>query len=719
MVIIFKKAVLLTGGGILIFLLLTFALTATDWEITFPKQCRIDELWELKILATEVQNPYDPEKWSLEASFIYLDTKINCFGFYYRPYTYNEKRSTWERSKDSYFAVRFAPPFSGQWKCQLVLKQKAKPVYEKEVTFTVLAGDKKERILICENGSYFKKESGAAFFPIGFNLAWYKNSAVEDYAKWFKSLAEAGGNYARIWLASWSFAPEWNDTGLGNYEKRQSRLAALDWVIEEAGKYGIYLQLCFLNHGQFSTKVDPEWNANPYNSVNGGPLEKPGQFYENKLAQMYWQRKVKYLIARYSYSPQIMIWEIWNEVNWTDGLGKVKVLKPWFEKQAKLIKEIDPYKRPVSLSFQGSEAEADIIWPAEGMDIVQLHQYNERNWSQYFQRQISSWKRFQKPILAAEFGLDPDLTQKDLKATHVIQGIWSSTMAGAAGCAHLWWWDSYIDPFDLWRVLTPLRQFVSNFSFQNPNTHLAELWCEVKSYNDFELLPLGNGDTEVTKVCLNEEGLLNNQLPRSIIEGCSEKYPTGQAVLVEFSATYEGSLNIHFDAVAKKGAEVSIKLNDVEVFQEKIAGSGSNLWEVSDFSLGIVKIFYPKGNNIIKITNKQGWIAWEKMVFTNFQKTKNDNIAYCFGIANKTQALIWAKHPKGDWSEIKDGLTENTEPSIWDLQGLENGLYDVEQWDPYIGLPVSKKTFEVTQGFLRLDLNPADKDQAFCVLKKN
>ena len=703
----------------LIFFLLTLVQTAKDWEVTFPKQCQIDELWELKIVATEVQNPYDPEEWSLEASFTYLDTKINCLGFYYRPYTYNEKRSTWERSKESYFAVRFAPPLSGQWKCQLVLKQKSKPVCEKEVTFTVLAGAKKERILICENGSYLKKESGEAFFPIGFNLAWYKNSAVEDYAKWFKSLSEAGGNYARIWLASWSFAPEWNDTGLGNYDKRQSRLAALDWLVEEAGKYGIYLQLCFLNHGQFSTKVDPEWNANPYNSVNGGPIEKPEHFYDNELAQMYWHRKVKYLIARYSYSPQIMIWELWNEVNWTDGLGKVYVLKPWLEKQAKLIKEIDPYQRPVSLSFQGQEAEADVIWQAKGIDIVQLHQYNEKNWSQYFQRQIRSWQRFQKPVLAAEFGLDIDLSKTDLKATHVIQGIWSSTMAGAAGCAHLWWWDNYIDSFNLWSVLTPLREFVSNFNFQKPDTHLAELSFEYKPYSDFELLPLGNNDTEITKVYLNEDGFVIKQLPGSIIEGCSEYFPKGQAVLIEFNATNEGVLNIYFDAVAKKGVEVSIILNDVEVFQKKIAGSGGNFWAVSDCSLGTIKISYPQGNNIIKIANKEGWISWEKMVFTNLQKPKNDNIAYCFGIANKTQALIWAQHPRGDWSEIKAGLTENTAPSIWHLQGLENGLYDVELWDPYAGLPVSKETLDITQGFLRLELNPADRDQAFCILKKN
>lgn len=43
--------------------------------------------------------------------------------------------------------------------------------------------------------------------------------------------------------------------------------------------------LCLVPHGQFSTKINPEWHDNPYNSINGGLCSSPDDFFINPFAK--------------------------------------------------------------------------------------------------------------------------------------------------------------------------------------------------------------------------------------------------------------------------------------------------------------------------------------------------------------------------------------------------------------------------------------------------
>jgi hypothetical protein len=73
---------------------------------------------------------------------------------------------------------------------------------------------------------------------------------------------------------------------------------------------------------------------------------------------------------------------------------------------------------------------------------------------------VPSWiqklRPFGKPCLFAEFGLVNErwgpspLADKDAEGVHLHNGLWSAMMSGAAGTAMLWWWDSYVDPQNLY-----------------------------------------------------------------------------------------------------------------------------------------------------------------------------------------------------------------------------------------------------------------------------
>jgi hypothetical protein len=293
---------------------------------------------------------------------------------------------------------------------------------------------------------YFKFESGDVYIPIGSNVGWYDSRGTAAYEVWFKKMAENGANYARIWFAPWGFAQEWQDTGLGDYSKRQNKASELDYVIELAEKYDIYLMLCLINHGQFSTGANPEWNRNPYNKDRGGMLDNPWNFLTNEEAKTYFKQKLRYTVARWAYSPHLFSWELWNEVNLADNMHEPQYLVPWFEEMAAYIEAADPYDHLVSSSFSSIVKSGAKEWVP--LDYIQFHKYNLDNWAYYINKTfLRMYDSADKPMLMSEFGLQGDFTDPD--GIHFHNGLWSALFSGEAGGAMLWWWDTYLEPMDL------------------------------------------------------------------------------------------------------------------------------------------------------------------------------------------------------------------------------------------------------------------------------
>lgn len=82
-----------------------------------------------------------------------------------------------------------------------------------------------------QNPRYLAFDDGSFYLPIGLNLGWASQpnlGVLRDYQRWLDRLSQNGGNVGRVWMASWSFGIEWNDTGLGNYSGRMKRAWLLD-----------------------------------------------------------------------------------------------------------------------------------------------------------------------------------------------------------------------------------------------------------------------------------------------------------------------------------------------------------------------------------------------------------------------------------------------------------------------------------------------------------
>lgn len=403
-------------------------------------------------------NPYDPDQIRLDAEFTGPSGQVMTVpGFYYQEF---EQELTPERERlaatDNWsWRVRFTPTEVGEWTYRVIATAPASgPKTKDGFSFTATESDKRGFVRIdSRNPRYLAFDDGSPFFPIGENMAWYGSSGMADYLTWLDPFAAAGGNYIRVWLASWGFNFEWTETGLGNYDARQNRAFQLDTLFELVEERDVYIMLCLINHGQFNTGVNPEWDSNPYNVANGGPLNEPVEFASNPEAIKFWHQKLRYIAARWGYSPNIMAWEWWNEVNWTP-LVDPDILGPWVEQSAAYLKPLDPYDHLITHS--GSAVDAEAVWAHT--DFTQNHLYDLQNFPREFASEVAKWwRRYpDKPFLMGEFGSPQDYDQQ---AVLFHLGLWSLPMNGAFGTGMLWWWDNYIHPNNLYGQFTAISNF--------------------------------------------------------------------------------------------------------------------------------------------------------------------------------------------------------------------------------------------------------------------
>ena len=391
-------------------------------------------------------NPYDPTDIRVDGRFESPSGAVIIVpGFYYREYT--QTNGVLTQTDNWSWRVRFTPTEVGEYHYQVLATTLLGTKRSAPGTFTAAASDNPGFIRVdSRNPRYFVFDNGTPYFPVGEDMAWASSNPLTDYPHWLDQLQAAGGNWIRVWMAPWGFSPEWLDTGLGNYEQRQAQSYQLDQLMDMAADRNIYIMLSLLNHGQFSTTTDPEWDQNPYNAANGGPCAEITCFATNPDAIRFWHQRLRYIAARWGYSPNIMTWEWWNEINWSP-LSAASLLAPWIENSAAYLRSLDPYHHLITHS--GSSRADRSVWDQNTIDFVQDHQYNMSDLERTFNDVISSWLRAYptKPFLMGEFGSP---STADQQGVLVHEGLWAAPMNGAAGTGMTWWWDTYIDPLNLY-----------------------------------------------------------------------------------------------------------------------------------------------------------------------------------------------------------------------------------------------------------------------------
>lgn len=445
-----------------------------------PKQY---ELVEFKLypssLIEEVKNPFNYDEVNIECTFTPENGKgMTLKAFWTKEAVITLDESTFLEEEGSHgiayyaegepfgkevlefidnghFRIRYLPLCSGKIRYQLKVYLNGELTQLEEDEFNVEKNDINYRGVISVEPQHkrnFVFQNGETFIPIGQNVCWFTSRVRKtfDYDVWFSKMQENLMNICRIWLSPWSFALHWQK--MDEYDLANA--ARLDRVLTMAKDKGIYVMLTLLNHGQFSAKVNPMWDKNPWNIANGGILAYPMEFFTNEKAKHLYKNQLQYIVARYGYLDNLLAWELWNEVSWVDDYLNSDAGYKWHEEMSAYLKNIDPYHHLVSTSFHNETNEAYNI-PTIDFANPHTYGYTEKNINDTLPINLETfYQMYKKPIFHSEIGIDwrsgVETAKQDPLGITLHQQCWAGMLGGGAGSAMNWWWDSHVHPHNLY-----------------------------------------------------------------------------------------------------------------------------------------------------------------------------------------------------------------------------------------------------------------------------
>jgi hypothetical protein len=349
------------------------------------------------------------------------------------------------------FAVHARPDQVGAYKLGKIVETTAgKPAAELAVRHTspaVVENQAPPRLPFIQrdphNPAAFLRSDLRPFSPVGANLAWAPVDRAEYYCRAIPAFARANLNWMRVWMVHWSgLNLDWLPADMGPSPKPgglDPRVAEnWDQLLATAEASGVYLQVVFQHHGQFTTGANSEWAANPWNAANpGGFLHTPAEFFTSPEARIMTMLKYRYIVARWGWSPAVFAWELFNEVHWVDAIDKdkdVAAVAHWHDAMAAFIRSVDVYHHLITTS---TENLASPIYAS--MDFYQPHLY-AANLLAGARSYATPAPALDRPAFYGEFGDDhlpvsPEVKQSGLTT---MPTVWSSIMGRGGLAAQPW-----------------------------------------------------------------------------------------------------------------------------------------------------------------------------------------------------------------------------------------------------------------------------------------
>ncbi|MFC1717786.1 DUF5060 domain-containing protein [Candidatus Poribacteria bacterium] len=638
----------------------------------------------------EWSNPFDPDEIAVDGIFETPDGRTMTMpGFYFQDYhrANVNGREVLTPVDNPMWKVRFSPTMPGAYHYKLRAVSRGQTVETEQQTFQCSDNSNKNGFLrvSTENPRYFMFDDETSFFVVGENIATLGSMGVTLADKWYTSLARAGGNFARMWWCAGGTDLESRvsnrpEQGLGRYKLDQAW--RIDHIVDMADQLGIYVMACL--ETQQYLRRNAWWDRFTYNEANGGPVKSPTDYFVNDEADAYFKKRLRYIVARWSYSTAIFSWQFWNEVSACNDFNADNAAR-WHERMARYLRSTDPYDHIIHTNFGNLDGYEEIDGLPE-MEVISTNIYSRRDMGE-----TAAWGtemmtgRYKKPYLLTEYGVGHrgHWVEDDPTGVIVHNGLWGALMSGSAGAALPWGWGHWIDKqnmYHYWKVVSDtvrdipfhkrqwkpisVAKLVYRDSSKKPyyTSVFLEGWPRNYAYNiapsprptDFRILSNG----EVDK-------------PESFRADFYSQ--DSQTLSVDFPE--DGTLVIHVPEISDKGEPVLRVTVDGElIFDRTLTPHNADFpwqfWQSYPIPL-------TKGHHDIEISKDGEGAFWLGYELQNYLRREGPELDV-MGTQTKDYILLWARNPNFIWIYDREGrrLGRQSE-GLLTLNKVSNGEYSV------------------------------------------
>lgn len=418
--------------------------------------------WTVVLNGQWASDPYNQEQIALDLHFTSPDGKARVLPCYYVSGT-SGKKSIWK--------ARFAPRSLGENKLTFVLTEKGVVVAEFHVKPIDVQPSDSHGILHANDNWTFKFDDGTLFRGVGENICWelrrgegqkFQKEYNDDgsrfnYGYMLHKLASLGGNFYRIWFTS--------NLVRGNLKRpefNEAMMAKVDYMVRLSDSLGVHMMMALDAHGFIIN-----WKRNRYNVLNGGPATTATEFFTMPECRRLYKNKIRFLIARYSYSPAIGCWEFFNEVDngmYTDTERiPDEAVADWHREMSEYVKATDPYDHLVTTSISHRDVIGMNSIPT--MDFNQKHIYCHTDQIPATIRDYS--KLYGKPYVIGEEGYHWDW---NLDFNTMVPGLihdykyalWLGMFSPTPILPMSWWWEffEYHGTFDYLAIVSRMNKMM-------------------------------------------------------------------------------------------------------------------------------------------------------------------------------------------------------------------------------------------------------------------
>jgi hypothetical protein len=498
----------------------------------------------------------------------------------------------------------------------------------------------------------FRMDSGKVYWPLGHDLGWHSDGAP-TIPETLRQMRTYGANWVRIWACMWDGKNPWWKAK-GPYGLASLDETALDqWqdIVQTAQDNGVHIQLTLFHHGEFTTYNDTNWAGNPWNVKNGGFLSDPADFFTDPRAIALSKEYLRYMVARYGWSPGIMGWELFNEVEWVNAIKEKRYadVRRWHENMVAYIHSIDVYRHPVTSSSDQSLPIFDAV------DYYQAHIYPARVQDGL----LAVVPKTDKPYFIGETGGGYG-GGRDAQLRVVRDAIWTSLFRHFSGSSQLWGWDDVrrnrLQP----EWATAAKLINATRVLDEPNLKFLSPDVEAGTGGDLIIQPTG-GWVGFTRLEFNIPGdAVAFAGQPTYFQGVSHPEMRSGPLLFHLDLPAAGNVTIRVTNLSKDGGNLVATVNGGPPISQTFS-PGTDLGK-SDFVVPV-----PAGQVDFKLDNTgPDWVGLGPITIPGLGKP-----VVALGIGNSRMALV----------RLERNYSGPTRPITISGLPLADGLYQAELTD--------------------------------------
>jgi hypothetical protein len=553
------------------------------------------------------------------------------------------------------------------------------------------------------NPLYFEYSDGTPYFAVALGRS--QGADGESYRRF----AASGGNFNRLFLTNGGFNIEEllprtprADVGLGKMNLECSW--NLDRTIELGEELGIHHILTLTNQWTFNSM----WKSHTYNKANGGMLNSKNEYFTNEEAIKYFERRLRYIAARWSYSTAVASWDLWNEYS---AMGAdLDVAIAWHKRIAHYLDELDVFDH-IMHTNDGSLNGRDEMHALPEIQMVSTNNYGVKN----IAKVAEVWTKrmtheFNKPYILTEFGPGHGIGnygRMDPERRMVHDGLWSPVMSGSASTG-MAWEGSWLGHERFCTYIHGVSSFVEDIPFSK------RTWkpVEVSSFTFVSPKPVHYGDVVFEgwpgNFSMSKEKAVAQKFFQIDKEGNVENQEYLSAVLVSpdekktdwLTAPYGRTSSVNFKMTYPKAGEFAVYVSELRdddptpeltvwVDNKEALRQALLPLKVDDYKPRIYNQVYtvkvPAGAHTIGVANTGGGSILTAFELQGFIPRSGPDVEVR-GLQTDDYVLLWLKNQK--FTYLHETVGVEVKPQAAGVLGLSNvpdGTWVAEWMDTVAG----------------------------------